>query len=71
MNSELNLVTSQSFSVFSIFSFDGFMYQVTGTLGYAGDETCYVVDAIGWDEDAVDQLVALDLDAVISFDAVD
>jgi hypothetical protein len=71
MNTEHNLVTRQSLSIFSIFSFDGFMYQVTGTVGWAGDETCYVIDAIEWDEDAVDQLVALDLDAVLSFDVVE
>ena len=71
MHTEHTLVTRQSLSMFSIFAFDGFMYQVTGTAGFIGDESCYVVDAIGWDEDAVDQLVALDLDAVLSFDAVE
>ena len=71
MQAEHNLVTRQSLSMFSIFAFDGFMYQVIGTVGYAGDESCYVVDAIGWDEDAVDQLVALDPDAVLSFDVVE
>lgn len=71
MHTEHNLVTRQSLPMFSIFSFDGFMYQVTGTVGYIGDETCYVVDEIGWDEDAVDQLVALDLDAVLSFDVAE
>ncbi len=71
MQTEHNLVTRQSLSMFSIFTFDGFMYQVTGTIGYVGDESCYVVDEIGWDDDAVDQLVALDLDAVVSFDVVE